>query len=108
MVECPSVHLSSHSRLRTEKKTNKKTNKKKKKKKKKKKTKKKQTNKQTKNRKTTIKKQNRNIFCASGFFFLFDLGQIRPFQEYFTYIEPIVHQRWAKTREPGEKPPDHP
>ena len=33
---------------------------------------------------------------------------LRPFQEYFTYIEPIVHQRWAKTGEPGEKPPDHP
>ena len=31
-----------------------------------------------------------------------------PFQEYFTHIEPIVHQRWAKTREPGEKPPEHP
>ena len=31
-----------------------------------------------------------------------------PFQDYFTYIEPIVHQRWAKTGEPGEKPPDHP
>ena len=33
---------------------------------------------------------------------------LRPFQEYFTYIEPIVHRRWAKTGEPGEKPPDHP
>ena len=33
---------------------------------------------------------------------------LRPFQEYFTYIEPIVHQRWAKTGEPGEKSPDHP
>ena len=33
---------------------------------------------------------------------------LRPFQEYFTYIEPIVHQRWAKTGEPREKPPDHP
>ena len=30
-----------------------------------------------------------------------------PFQEYFTYIEPIVHQKWAKTREPREKLPDH-
>ena len=29
---------------------------------------------------------------------------LRPFQEYFTYIEPIVHQRWAKTGEPGGKP----
>ena len=33
---------------------------------------------------------------------------LRPFQEYFTYIEPIVHQRWAKTGGHGEKPPDHP
>ena len=31
-----------------------------------------------------------------------------PFQEYFPYIEPIVHQIWAKTGEPGENPPDHP
>ena len=30
-------------------------------------------------------------------------GGLRPFQEYFTYIEPIVHQRWAKTGGPGEK-----
>ena len=22
---------------------------------------------------------------------------LRPFQEYFTYTEPIVHQKWAKT-----------
>ena len=28
---------------------------------------------------------------------------LRPFQEYFTYIEPIVHQRWAKTGTPGGK-----
>ena len=25
-----------------------------------------------------------------------------PFQEYFTYIEPIIHQRWVKAREPGK------
>ena len=43
--------------------------------------------------------------CRRLFFFIWVL---RPFQEYFTYIEPIVHQRWAKTGEPGEKPPDHP
>ena len=30
------------------------------------------------------------------------------FQDYFNYIKPIVHQRWAKIGEPGEKPPDHP
>ena len=41
------------------------------------------------------------------FFFFFDL---QPFQEYmyFTYIEPIIHQRWVKTGELREKPPDHP
>ena len=31
---------------------------------------------------------------------------LRPFQEYFTYIKPIVNQRWAKAGIPGEKPPD--
>ena len=41
------------------------------------------------------------------FFFFFLIWVLLPFQEYFTYIELIVHQRWAKTREPGEKPPDH-
>ena len=40
------------------------------------------------------------------FFFL--IWVLRPFKEYFTYIELIVHQRWVKTGEPGEKPPDHP
>ena len=33
---------------------------------------------------------------------------LRPFQEYFTYVEPIVNQRWAKTGVPGEKSPDLP
>ena len=33
---------------------------------------------------------------------------LRPFQEYFTYIEPIIKQRWAKTGVPREKPPDLP
>ena len=33
---------------------------------------------------------------------------LRPFQEYFTYIGPIVNQRSAKTGVPGEKPPDLP
>ena len=42
------------------------------------------------------------------FFFFFLIWVLRPFQEYFTYIEPIVHQRCAKTGVPGEKPPDHP
>ena len=31
---------------------------------------------------------------------------LQPFQEYITYIEPIINQRWAKTRVPVEKPPD--
>ena len=33
---------------------------------------------------------------------------IWPFQEYFTYIKPIVNLRWAKTREPIEKTLDLP
>ena len=36
------------------------------------------------------------------FIFFFFIWFLRPFQEYFTYIEPIVLQRWAKTGEPGE------
>ena len=39
--------------------------------------------------------------------FLFLIWVLRPFQEHFTYIKLIVHQRWVKTGEPGEKPPDH-
>ena len=31
-----------------------------------------------------------------------------PFQEYFTYDELIINQKRAKTRVPGEKPPDLP
>ena len=46
------------------------------------------------------------MYVCIDFFFL--IWVLRPFQEYFTYIEPIVHRRWAKTGEPGEKPPDHP
>ena len=37
------------------------------------------------------------------FFLGFFISVLQPFQEYFTYIEPIVHQRWAKTGEPGGK-----
>ena len=40
--------------------------------------------------------------------FIFLIWVLRPFQKYFTYIEPILHQRWMKTGESGEKPPDHP
>ena len=42
------------------------------------------------------------------FFFFFLIWVLQPFQEYFTYIEPIVHRRWVKTGVPREKPPDHP
>ena len=42
----------------------------------------------------------------TDFFFL--VWVLWPFQEHFTYIKSIIHQRWAKTGEPGEKPPDHP
>ena len=31
---------------------------------------------------------------------------LQPFQDYFTYFEPIVNHRWAKIRVPREKPPD--
>ena len=41
-------------------------------------------------------------FCGGAFFFLFILIWVLwPFQEYFTYIEPIVNQWWAKTGELG-------
>ena len=39
------------------------------------------------------------------FFFFFLIWVLRPFQEYFTYIEPIVHRRWAKTGEPRPSNP---
>ena len=48
------------------------------------------------------------MFFFFFFFFFFLIWVLRPFQEYFTYIELIVHRRWAKTGVPGEKPPDHP
>ena len=50
-------------------------------------------------------RSGRPLDATDDFFFIWVL---RPFQEYFTYIEPIVHRRWAKTGEPGEKPPGHP
>ena len=50
-----------------------------------------------------------DYFCFVFFFFFFFLIWVLwPFQEYFTYVELIIHQRWAKTEEPEEKPPDHP
>ena len=55
---------------------------------------------------------NSGIIILFFFFFFFFLWGgirvLRPFQEYFIYIKPIVHQRWEKTKEPGEKQPDHP
>ena len=33
---------------------------------------------------------------------------LQPIQEYCTYIEPVVNQRWAKTGVPREKSPDLP
>ena len=36
-----------------------------------------------------------------NFFYYYLIWVLRPFQEYFTYIELIVHQRWAKAGEPG-------
>ena len=33
---------------------------------------------------------------------------LRPFQDYFTYFELIISQRFVKTEVPGEKPPDLP
>ena len=40
---------------------------------------------------------------GNNLLFFFFIWVLRPFQEYVTYIEPIVHQKWAKTGEPGEK-----
>ena len=41
---------------------------------------------------------NDNLY---GNFFLFIfIWVLQPFHEFFTYIEPIIHQRWAKTGEP--------
>ena len=42
---------------------------------------------------------------AAGYNLFFLVWVLRLFQEYFTYIELIDYQRWAKT---GVKPPDHP
>ena len=36
-------------------------------------------------------------YCVCMYVCFFLIWVLRPFQEYFTYIEPIVHQRWAKT-----------
>ena len=36
------------------------------------------------------------------FFFFFLIWVLRPFQKYFTYMELILHQRWAKPENSGE------
>ena len=41
-------------------------------------------------------------------FVFFFIWVLQPFQEYFAYIAPIVHQRWLKTGESRGKPPDNP
>ena len=38
----------------------------------------------------------------------YEFSVLRPFRKYFTDIEAIVNQRWAKTGVPGEKTPDLP
>ena len=35
-------------------------------------------------------------------------GGVKALEEYFSFIERIIHQWWAKTGEPREKTPDHP
>ena len=52
---------------------------------------------------------NRVFFFFFFFFFFLVVGGggLHPFQEYFTYIEPIVHQRWANSGEPGKKTKKH-
>ena len=64
------------------------------------------------NQRETIIPRN---YCVAGYknlmiftVYVFLIWVLLPFKEYFTYIEQIVHQRWVKTGEPGEKPPDHP
>ena len=36
------------------------------------------------------------------FLLFFFIWVLQPFQEYFTYIEPVIHQMWVKTREHRE------
>ena len=55
--------------------------------------------------KISILKYGKYIDSFAIFFFLF--GFYGPFKN-ISHIEPIVHQRWAKTGKPREKPPDHP
>lgn len=49
-------------------------------------------------RETEVLLYSRNIFY----------WVLRFFQEYFTYIKSIVHQKWVKTSVQGEKPSDLP
>ena len=53
------------------------------------------------------KKKKKKKKMLGFFFFYFLILVLQPFPEYLTCIEPIVHQRWAKTGEPRDSP-DHP
>ena len=51
------------------------------------------------------------IVTKAGIFLKFKIKQLNiwvlwPFQEYLTYIEPIVNQTWANIEVPGAKTPD--
>ena len=50
-----------------------------------------------------IRSQVHLIFIIFFLFFTFFGGVLPTFQEYFTYMQPIVHQRWAKIGEAVEK-----
>ena len=56
-------------------------------------------------KKGKIKKESTSSHRGANSFplFFFFIWVLHPFQEYFTYIELIVHQRWAKTGESGKK-----
>ena len=41
------------------------------------------------------------FFFFSFFSFFFFIWVLQPFQEYFTYIKPIIHQNWAKATWPS-------
>ena len=55
---------------------------------------------------TIVGIQSKTLLANFSFFFLL-IWILRSFKN-ISYIKPIVHQRWVKTGEPEEKPPDHP
>ena len=59
------------------------------------------------NRLSFIESITESFTVSNWVFSFFFIWILWPFQEYFTYIEPIIHQRWAKTGEPREEPPDY-